>query len=246
MIYDGYDFSPLLKVERVVRPIVPDIAANTADVPGKDGSTVQGVSMSPLTISVDVRLIARVPGAGNQRSLFESMRRELAGRLMKPGPRDLVVDDAPDLTYRAVLNGSTSIDKFVYTGGATLEFLCEEPYGVGRTVRRSASPSQSASEADAEPALVRANVGGNYPTAPVVTFDGEEASYQALFDGELFSVYGSAGAGDLVVDCARMRAYQGDYRATVDINCDWPSWEPGVHTVQSADAFSVEWSERWV
>lgn len=246
MIYDGYDFSDLLVVERVERSLLPGLTVNTSNVPGKDGTSFRSVTVDALTINVDVRIIAPADGAANQKLRFELARREIAGHLLKRRPCELVVDDAPDLVYTASLTGSTDLERFVYTGGTTLEFSCVEPCGVGRTVKRSASPSQESDASDVDQAFVRANVGGNYPTAPIVTFNGSQSMYQASFDGAMFAVYCMAGQGELVVDCHRKKAYQGSYAATVDINCEWPSWEPGVHTVQSDDAFAVEWSERWV
>lgn len=245
MIYDGYDFSNLLTVEAVNRSLLPDLTVETTPVPGMDGSYFGGVSVGGLVIEVEARMIACSDGVEGRKAAFEALRREIAGRLLRRKPCDLVVDDAPDVSYQAILSGSTGIDRFLHTGGVTLQFECQRPYGEGRTVERVASPSQSEDGTEADPAVVRVNVGGNYPTAPVVTFPGDEAAYQAEFDGAVFSVYCRAGAGELVVDCARRKAYQGPYPATVDINCEWPEWYPGVHSVQSNDAFTVEWTERW-
>lgn len=246
MIYDGYDFSNLLKVESVHRSILPSVSVETATIPGRDGSVFRSVSLGELTIDVDVRLIARVEGLDSQKRAFEALRRKVAGLLLRTAPCQLVVDDAPDLTYTAMLEGGTDLDRFVYSGGTTLSFKCMDPWGVGRTVRRSAQPTASEEGNDVSPAVMTANVGGNYPTAPVLTFPGDSTMVQATFDGAVFSAYGRAGAGDMVVDAAAKKAYQGEHPATIDINCDWPVWEPGLHTVSSNDAFTVEWSERWV
>lgn len=246
MFYDGYDFSGLLTVERVGRSLLPDVSVETASVPGKDGGVFRSASVGMLSLSVDVRIVVPTPGTRNQKAAFESARRKAAGLLLKRGPRPLVVDDAPDLEYEAILSGSTDLDRFVYMGGTTLEFLCANPWGVGRSVEREASPSLSEDGTVATVALVRANVGGNYPTAPVVSFDGSEASYEVLFDGVPFDVYANAGGGPVEIDCARRKATQSGKPVTVDINSDWPSWEPGVHLVSSLSPFTVSWSERWV
>ena len=242
MIYDGYDVSQLMKVEAVHRSLLPELSVETATIPGRDGSVFRSTSLGSLVLSVDVRLMTPVSGIENQKAAFESLRREVAGRLLKASPCDLVVDDAPDLTYTASLRGSTDLDRFVYTGGTTLEFLCMEPWGRGRTVRRSfKSPI-----GEGDPDVMRVQVGGNSTTAPIVVLKSPSGNETISFDGYQFIVYPMSGAGDATVDCVRKRAYQNAYPVTVDINSEWPSWSPGMHTVGATCDFDVEFSERWV
>lgn len=240
MIYDGYDFSQLMKVEAVHRSLLPELSVETATIPGRDGSVFRSTSLGSLVLSVDVRLMTPVSGIENQKAAFESLRREVAGRLLKASPCDLVVDDAPDLTYTASLRGSTDLDRFVYTGGTTLEFLCMEPWGRGRTVKRTFVPSETG------PGKMTVNVGGNVATAPVVVLKTSEANVSVEFDGIPFNVFAMAGAGDVTLDCELRKAYQNSVPVTVDINSDWPTWDPGVHSVMTPCESSVSWSERWI
>ena len=236
MIYDGYDFSQLMKVEAVHRSLLPELSVETATIPGRDGSVFRSTSLGSLVLSVDVRLMTPVSGIENQKAAFESLRREVAGRLLKASPCDLVVDDAPDLTYMASLRGSTDLDRFLYTGGTTLEFLCMDPWGRGRSVSRSFLPSDGSSDG------LTVNVG----TAPVVVLKTSDSNASVDFDGASFNVFAMAGSGDIVVDCEKKKASQGLLPVTVDINSEWPSWSPGVHSVSAPCEFVVSWSERWL
>ncbi|MFS8639590.1 MAG: phage tail family protein [Symbiobacteriaceae bacterium] len=125
--YNGVHSSTYgMNVLAVRRGILPPITAQLLEVPGRPGGYYQGRQLGTRTIAVDVQLVAR------DYADLRSKVRSIAAWL-QPGtePRDLVFDDEPGLTWRAVLSGSTDLDEIVAVGKGTLQFLCPDPVALG-------------------------------------------------------------------------------------------------------------------
>lgn len=237
MIFDGFDFSHLMKVEGVERSLVPDMSVSSEAV-GAPGEVFKSTSMGARTIKVDVRIIAPAKDLDGQKMSFEMTRRVIAARLARTTLCDLVLDDAPDVRWRAVLNGSTDLDRFLWTGGATLEFYSPTPWAFGKA-RKKESPGGE----------VGCNVLGNVATAPVVTVDAESSDFEVCFDGVPFQLGGNVtSASPVVIDAANTprTTTKGGATVKVGINSDYPEWATGLHTVSCQHPFTVEWEERWI
>lgn len=236
MRYDGQDLSHLFKVESVGRSVLPPVEVNQTTIGGRDGSVFGSTALGALEIEVRVRLIApRAVGIEAQRQSFDALRRRVAVSLYRDHLCELVLDDAPDVYYMAVLSGDTDIERFAETGGATLTFLCPESIAHGHTFTRKAHNGGTQ----------RVNVGGSYPTAPVLTCACNGSPVSATFDGKPFRTVRAA-SGTLVVDAVSHTCEVDGSPVPVNIEDDYPSWEPGIHEVSCSLPYEVVWEERWL
>lgn len=234
MIYDGFDFSKLLRVESIDRPLMPRVDVDSESIDGADGERVNSVTLKAMTVDVKVRLVRPFEDMGRRQGL-EGMRRLLSGRLLRREPRKLTLDDAPDTYLMAVLSGDTDLDRIVTTHTATLSWYCADPVSYGREGRRSAT------------GRARVNVGGSYPTAPVVSVDVPGSTYTVTVDGKTMRALGTTeGDAPLVFDCAAHLVSKGGTPVKLDVRDDFATWEPGIHVVECADPFTVTWRERWL
>lgn len=71
--------------------------------------------------------------------------------------RSLVIDDAPEKTYYGRFEGSTDLDRLLYNGRATLNFVCSDPY-----IYYEQEEFELTSESNKLP------VRGSQPTSPVI------------------------------------------------------------------------------
>lgn len=238
MIYDGYDFSALMKVETPVgRSLLAEVQVET-EAMGRDGEIYKSASLTSLKLDVPVRIITPAHDVDGQRVAFEDVRRLIAGKLWRKTPCELVLDDAPDLTYMAVLQGSTDLERFVYTGGTTLSFLSPKPYGLGREkVERSADGT------------AWCTVSGNTSTFPVVEVESQTSDFTIYFDRVPFVLGGTlSGADPVIIDATEdaRSCTKGGAAVRVAITSDYPEWEPGRHQVSCDHPFTVAWRERWL
>lgn len=235
MIYDGYDFRPILRVEKIDRPIMASVDADYDRYSGMDGGVLGSVRLEPLKIKVTVCAI-RPPG-GRGTEWFEGVRRELSRRLFRREPRKLVLHDAPDLYNMAVLSDDTDVDDLVTAGRCELTFLCPDPVAYGKEERREAPAG----------AELTVEVGGTYRTAPVIEVQTDGSAETVTVDGEGMSALGTlAGDQPLVFDCGSREVRKGAAAVKMDIMDDFAEWEPGRHTVSCDKPFSVSWRERWL
>ena len=236
MIYDGFDFGHYLIIDAIRRPVMPRVDVQSDDLSG-DGSSLLGVRLDSAEIEVDVRLYRPFEEIG-RRSGFEEARRMLASRLLRRSPCKLVLPDAPDIYNMAVLDGSTDLERISRNGLGTLTFFCPEAAAYGALGRRACREGST---------TVRANVGGNYPTAPVITVTAQTSNLTVTVDGATMRALGTVeGADPLVIDCERHVIEKGGETVMLDVYDSYPSWEPGVHVVECSYPFSVEWRERWL
>lgn len=239
MIYDGFDLSSLLVVETPIeRSILPPVDVGSESFGGRMGAVWRSSSLGALELGVNVRLIARPGGVREARLNFEDLRRHVAYRLWRPTPRRLVVDDAPDVWYLAALTGDTDLERLAHTGGARLSFLCPDPRAHGRSWELPAPSGGSLS----------ARVGGNAPTAPVLTIDMDGSSTVVYFDGVPFRLNGTVpGAGAVTLDAVGHSTTKAGEAVGVNIEDDYPEWEPATtHTVECEHPFTLTWEERWL
>ena len=230
MVFDGYDFRPLVAVEQVRRPLLPSVSVSSSDGTGRDGAEFKQATLDPMDIEVDVRLIA--PGKGR----FEQLRRVLAPLLLKRSPSKLVLPDAPDVYYMAMLSGDTDIDRFVHTGGVTLAFHCDDPVAYGAEKSRTVGGGEAVFV-----------VGGTYRTAPIVSVDTTGSAATVTVDGKAMRALGNvASSHPLVFDCEQHATTKGGAAVKLNVMDDYAAWEPGTHTVSCDSPYTVRWRERWL
>lgn len=238
MIFDGFDFDSLLKVEDIDRPLIAPIDADVDEL-SADGGVFQNWRLSTKEIAVTVRLMRPDPTYTLDQG-FEKTRRKLAGLLYRRTPCKLVLRDAPDLYELATMTDSSSIEKFVYSRTTTLNFVCPEPASYGRLQERTTSTGKLTCEVD-----------GTYPTAPVVDIEAQ-GPVTITFDGAEFEITG-AKKGMVTLDARNPhsfatghKVYQDGYNIAFSIFSDFPVWEPGEHEVKCEAPFRVRWEERWL
>lgn len=236
MIYDGYDFAHVLRIDGIRRPVMPKLDLQTEDRSG-DGARLSAVRFEPLTIDVKVCLYRPFEEVGTKEG-FERARRLLQKRLFRRKPCKLILPDAPDVYNMAVLDGSTDLERIAWSATGTLSFFCPDPVGYGALRCR---------EWGGGPDMLRVNVGGTYPTAPVVTVEADTANLTVVCDGSAMRVLGDAVAGQpVVVDCTSHVCTAAGRPVMLDALDDYAVWTPGVHTLQCDYPFRVEWRERWL
>lgn len=235
MIYDGYDFSRVLKVEYVHRPLMPGVSTESQGSSGT-GESFGGASLDPETIDVDVRLIAGFRDPDGRKIGFERLRESVAGKLWKGKLCKLVLDDAPHLWNWAVVQGNTDLERFLHTGGTTITWYFPDPVWHGVERRLSSAGG-----------TVWCNVVGNHATAPVVEVETQGSAATVLFDGATFRAEGNVSSADpLTIDAVEKDCYKGDSYVKVNIFDSYPAWEPGMHKVECDLPFTVRWDERWM
>lgn len=232
MIYDGFDFRSLIKVEDVHRPTMPPVLLNTKDTPGQDGDVIQGVTLEPKTIEVDIRLIAGVHGLPNQKFGIKDLRRKLSWQLFRRQPCKLVLHDEPDIYEMAILDGSTDLEAFCYTRFTTLTWHCEcASYGKTRTKSSNGG-------------TVSTYVNGTYRTAPVVMVKANGA-FTIQFDGQPFEVTENV-KGNVIINAEDHSITCDGERVEISYFAKYPTWEPGIHKVTCNLPYTVKFRERWL
>ncbi len=126
LVFNGFDFSAVLAVEDVRRPLLPTIANNFRLVPGRRGA-LHKTNLGTMIIEVDIRMIT-----DSEVGLLGFMR-EMAGKLFVTEPAKLITDETGRWDM-ALLDGDTEVERFFEIGGATLKFSCPSgcSYGPGK------------------------------------------------------------------------------------------------------------------
>lgn len=120
MKYNNNDLSSLLTVEEVRRQLLPQTRNVFQRIPGRDGEQHIRADLGPRTIEVDVRLIE------DDRETVQSQVRALAGLLFSRTPAKLELEEE-GMYEVAILSGPVDVEKFLYTGFATLVFIAPDP-----------------------------------------------------------------------------------------------------------------------
>lgn len=235
MVYNGFDFSPYLRVNPH-RSILPPVSVSTDDVPGREGTRFREARLGELTITVDAELRA---GA---RDDIAELRHRIAGALWSPEPAPLYLPDDPFRYHLAVLDGQSELDVLWRTGQAELTFRAPDPvmYGADR---------EAALDGTAE-----VWVGGNHATTPVIEVvpQGTTLRVEHVGLGKAVEVEAEAtfdGTKALVIDCGAEHCELGGVNADarVTLESDFFDLEPGENVIRvTGGAGTVRWTERWL
>lgn len=238
MIFDGHDLNSLFVVSR---PTFETFAPNRSfqDVLGRDGTVYMGGSLIGGNISVKLSVIRKTP----------AQRREDLSTLFMwldvDEPKWLVMDDQPDISYKAIPSGDMPIDSFTNADSVVVNFRLLEAAAYGDTVTKTVPSGGS----------ITFTVDGTYPTKPTITAnaarDGSSQVWGLKLDNGAFLhvATGSASARDVVLDCEnRTLTIQGSV-ALPTLDSDWFELSPGTHTLvmdKGTGTATVTYKERWL
>ncbi len=233
--FDGQSLTDLFYVSDLQAPLLPrDIA--TTDVPGRDGTIVTGAPLSARTIRL--RLTVRGRTIEDRRAA----ERTLAGILAVDEPKPLAMSIDGGLYWLAVPNASSNGERFLNADRFDVEFLCADPvaYGEERTVTVPSGGS------------VTFDVGGTYPTTPVVSAPAAKPSGGVWglldsYDSTQLTVQ-LAGTRAVVADCGRRVLTVAGATTLLVPTSDWLVLAPGRHTLTmtGTGAATLTYRERWL
>lgn len=124
--FDGKHSSELIDVVTDIRRrILPPVNNRTVDIPGSHGVYDYGFNFTGLEIQIDIMLI------GSDYADLRAKVRNIAAWLGQEEVKPLVFDDEPDKTYFARLSDSSELEEIIYSGSASLTFLCPDPFAYG-------------------------------------------------------------------------------------------------------------------
>lgn len=242
VLFNGIDLTECFYVSDLQEPLLPR-EVGTADVPGMDGALFTGVRLMPRTIALT--LTVKDKSMEGMRAAERCLAAILATK--EPTPLSLSIDDG--LYYMAVPSAAEAGALYRKAVRHVVEFQCPDPVAYGRE-RTVTVPSGG---------RVTFDVGGTYPTMPVVsarcvyTASGQQWRL-ALEDGTyLHHAWDTdaATAGTVTFDCAERVAKLGSRTFMLSAGADWLELEPGEHTLtMSGEACggdaTVTFRERWL
>lgn len=235
IVYGGVDFSRYCSAAVVSRG-VHALSADALAVPGRAGALPLPAHVPPEDVVVKLILDCRyAPGSCG----LSRIRHEVRSWLCKPGCAALVLPDDPELEYRdALLTDAASWTDLFETGECEVTFTLFDPvaYGTDRSERTT-----------------HFDVGGTWPTLPVVTMVAEAGSSLQVSNvkaGKSILIERTFEGGEtVVVDCAAETVRTGSYdiRNKVALGSDFFALEPGACELAFAgcSSFEVSFRERW-
>lgn len=124
VVFNGFDLSGYLDVEKVSNPPLSGVQIATQAVGGRDGARFVSKNLSTRTIKVDVVI------AGRSRQEYMEHVRDVARVLYGVDVGKLSGLPGDDRYYKATLAGWT-MEKLMTIGHGSIEFLCCDPYAYG-------------------------------------------------------------------------------------------------------------------
>lgn len=224
------------------RSLLPEVDVQEETVSGRDGSVLTQVTLKPLDIDVQVRLL------GDARDDLAALRRTLAPLLWRTGLQEVVFPDEPDKRYYGVLKGTSALNAPLANSSTTLTLHIPDPVAYGEERGETVTTGGTTIE-----------VGGDHETWPRVTATpragisnwrltnsttGEFVEVEDEFDGssELVIDMGTANDPGSVDDPVRVAGRT----VAVTTASTFFALQPGTNTLTSTTACRVAWSERWV
>lgn len=235
MVFNGFDLSGHLLVEKVDNPPLAGVQITTQAAAGRDGARFVSRNLSTRLIRVDVVV------AGRSRQEYMEHVRDVARVLYSVDVGELSGLPGDERRYKATLAGWT-MEKLMSIGHGSIEFLCCDPYayGVEHTV----------------PLNTPVQIMGSVPARGVC-----ELTIPAAISGDLtvtnsrtgafVRIFGPFAAGDAVaIDTLRgyVTVNGKSAMARVDILSAWPDCAGALSlAVQPDSATGVfHYTERWL
>lgn len=124
MVFNGFDLSGYLDVEKVSNPPLSGVQITTQAVGGRDGARFVAKNLATRSIKIDVVI------AGGTRQEYMEHVRDVARVLYSADVGELSGLPGDDRRYKATLTGWT-MEKLMTIGHGSIEFLCCDPYAYG-------------------------------------------------------------------------------------------------------------------
>jgi len=226
-------------VERIHDDLDP-VRADTTDVPGRNGTVLQGITFPPRPITLECRAFK------NTWAEFDLLKDELVTALSTGDVMQVMTRNHPSEYYLAYFSSLTEGDRMggVGIGAFELEFIAPDParYGATRTATLPSSGS------------VEFTVGGNRPvgvsiSAPSAVRSSGSQVWGVRFDENdfLHIATESSSARTVVIDGEKRTATVAGATKMVTLDSDWPKLAPGTHTArrdEGTGVATITWQER--
>lgn len=131
MIFNDFDFTTLLTVEKITRLPIAPINHYESFPKGKDGSWFNTASLSTNRITVQCRIIKK-----NRVEAQEALR-VIAGNLFTREPKRLELRDDPLKHNYAIVERTSNFETFLHTGFFEIDFKCPDPYAYGDEITKN-------------------------------------------------------------------------------------------------------------
>lgn len=118
--FNGTNFSDIIKVTKITRPIIAPQSLSTTSIEGRAGSKFHRKTSSSYTISVSFYL--------KEKTNLRSQLRNLAYLLDTDKPAKLVFNDEPDKYIMAILSDNTEFEEVYKNGNGVINFYCPDPF----------------------------------------------------------------------------------------------------------------------
>lgn len=116
--------------------MAPSSTPRTRKVTGTDGVYFFGIDIEPYEFECEVLV------QGTDRVDLWKKVREVNGWIKTREPKKLVLDDEPDLYYKAICVNALDFDEIIEFGKARIRFFAVDPFAFGETVeQRVSSPA---------------------------------------------------------------------------------------------------------
>lgn len=229
--FSGVNIGAYFRGISIERTALPNIEPQTVEIPRKMGTTVLGVQVAPLEITIT--------GAINAQKAQDvaTIRRALARALMPDEDgslKALVLPDQPDVTYFAIVSGSTGLDRGYNHPHVTITFLVPDGCAYGPEVTKSLGSSFT--------------VDGDLPALPIVNVSNLSAGSTATISrtdttGTRQVKLTARTSGGVSCDMATDKVTNG----ALSLDSDPFSLAPGsVSTSISGASGTIKYRERWL
>jgi predicted phage tail component-like protein len=180
--FAGVPTPAFLEIEDIKFEVLPPSNINQLELPMVDGALFISKKYGVRTFSAPCSIIA------DSEDELMYLADDLAAWLDYKEPKPLIFRNKPDITYYAVVSGSTDLDRVLRTGKGTITFVCLDPHGYGTEKSYNFAPQNT------DPVIVANN--GNKEAFPKLqmTFTKNLTDFaivadnEALYFGEPFDV----------------------------------------------------------
>lgn len=125
LFFNDYDFSSIVKVERIERKLLPTITSTTKNILGRNGNLFLGNRLEPLVFKVTCRIFK------NKNQTLEDIRLVLAEKLYTKSPKLLYLRNEK-YPYLAIVDGTQDYDqKRNLTAQIVINFVAYDPISYG-------------------------------------------------------------------------------------------------------------------